>query len=321
MLSESALVGEILSAHLLSQTPNASWALHSIAGRQPDVRSHVAGDALDVLDNSIAHGLEPAVSSHEAFARTVERHVSADELGLPAAQISVDWLQASPQSAETGPLGAVCMTDLRDSLEVSLREEPLQESVHCLEFSRTPKSFHAALDECIALRSCHDDMKSNNLRCKLESGTRLYLLPGQYQSVLQAIANMNLQSRHVVATSSVIDTILTAVAAIPTTDRVQEKSNTRQHIGLENICHSTSAAGSKETERVVEAPLQNSGLGGLASWPNWADWVCLANSVRVKNTFIHIPLSSSLRTSSSSNAPIASTTDADSRNGRNPRRR
>jgi hypothetical protein len=138
------------------------------------------------------------------------------------------------------------------------------------------------------------------MQVKLESGTRLYLLPGQYQSVLQAIADMNLQSRHVVASSSFIDTILTAVAAISTRDQVHEKSNTRQHIGLENSCHGTSADVAKETERVVEAP------------------------VLVKNTFIHIPLPSLLRfgfTSSSSDAPIASTTDADSRNGRNPRRR
>jgi len=174
------------------------------------------------------------------------------------------------------------------------QEEPSMESIHCLEFSRTPKSFHEALDSCTALNSGQDDVKSNHIAFKLESGTRLYLLPEQYESVLQVIAGMNLQSRHVVTTSSLIDTILETIATINSRDQVREKTNARQLISSE---HAADSVMEKEKEREVEV------------------------SMLVKNSFIHIPVPSSLRASSSScDMLTASTTDANPRNGRNPRR-
>ena len=106
-------------------------------------------------------------------------------------------------------------------------------SVYCLEFSRTPRSFHEALDKCAALRCCRNDLKSENLSCNLDSGTRLYVPPSLHSGVLRAIAGWNLQSRHIVASSSFVDSITESIATIVGSEQVHEKRNKRRCINFD----------------------------------------------------------------------------------------
>ena len=106
-------------------------------------------------------------------------------------------------------------------------------SVYCLEFSRTPLSFHEALDKCAALKCCRDDLKSENLSCNLDSGTRLYVPPTAHSGVLRAIAGWNLQSRHIVASSSFVDSITESIATIVGREQVHEKRNKRRCINFD----------------------------------------------------------------------------------------
>lgn len=181
------------------------------------------------------------------------------------------------------------MTELQEGLEESSMNEP-PDSLQCLEFSRTPKSFHEALDESTILKNCHDTIKSHGLRCKLESGTRLYVMPDQLSETLRAVADLKLQSRHVVASDRFAQEVVQAIASIKDSEQVREKKRQRVHFAEEL---------SKEPENDF-----NSG-----------DEIPLL----ISKTFIHIPLPSSLCSAPSSGPVTASTTDADLRKGRNPR--
>jgi len=241
----------------------------------------------DIIDSGIPHVGEVPVSSEEAFARTAERHISADRFGIPAAQLSADW----PQSAhvEVNASTGIQMTEMQASLEASTIEDP-PGNILCLEFSRTPKSFHEALDTSTILMECHNDLNAVGLCCKLESGTRLYLLPEQHADTVRAIVDLNLQSRHVVASARFVEAVTQAIAAIKGREQVREKK--RQRVDYEQ---EFSNASKNESDLGVEIP------------------------VLIKNTFIHIPLPASLCSMSSSGPATASTTDADARKGRNPR--
>jgi hypothetical protein len=241
----------------------------------------------EIVDSNIFHDGEIPVSSEEAFARTVERHIAADRFSVPVAELSADWpLQGEVRS--NASMG-MQMTEMREVLETSSMNEPSAESLFLLEFSRTPKSFHEALDKSVILTHCHDAMKSLGLCCKLESGTRLYVMPEQHSETLRAVADLKLQSRHVVAFDRFVNAVIQAIDSIESRDQVREKK--RQRVHLEEIAKEPE----NDTNSLSEIPILTS------------------------KTFIHIPLPSSLCSEASSGPVTASTTDADVRKGRNPR--
>lgn len=201
----------------------------------------------DIIDSDISHNGEAPVSSDEAFARTVEQHILADQWGIPAAQLSADWAQ--PIHDEVMESTGIQMREMQTSLEAGIIEDPA-ESIHCLEFSRTPKSFHEALDTSAILMDCHNDMRSAGLDCKLESGTRLYLLPEQHAETLRAVVDLNLQSRHVVASIRFVDAITQAIAAISGREQVREKTRQCMHLEQE-----ISNAAKKESALEAEIPM------------------------------------------------------------------
>ena len=47
--------------------------------------------AQPALDEDIAHAPEPVLGAGEAFARTAEREIQAEMIGMPAASVSADW--------------------------------------------------------------------------------------------------------------------------------------------------------------------------------------------------------------------------------------
>eukprot|EP00928_Gymnodinium_smaydae_P081218 TRINITY_DN64771_c0_g1_i1.p1 TRINITY_DN64771_c0_g1~~TRINITY_DN64771_c0_g1_i1.p1 ORF type:complete len:615 (+),score=50.05 TRINITY_DN64771_c0_g1_i1:70-1914(+) len=249
-------------------------------------RTHVETTYDEVVDANIPDNGEVSVSSEEAFARTAERHISAERWGIPAAHVSSDWAQ--PARAELDE-STIQMSDVQASLEVS-NAESSSEKIHCLEFSRTPKSFHAALDMSSVLKECQHVMKEAGFACKLESGTRLYLLPEQYDGTRRAIADLNLQSRHVVTSARFVLAVTDAIAGIHSREQVKEKKRQRLHVEQE-------VANTSDTQNEFDFDVPR----------------------LIKNTFIHIPLPTSLCSMSSSGPVTASTTDAHPRNGRNPR--
>ena len=95
-------------------------------------------------------------------------------------------------------------------------------------------SFHEALDTSTILMNCHNDLKTVGLDCKLESGTRLYLLPEQHADTMRAVVGLNLQSRHVIASTRFVDAVTQAIATIMGREQVSEKK--RQRVHFEQDC-------------------------------------------------------------------------------------
>lgn len=166
------------------------------------------------------------------------------------------------------------------------------EPVYLLEFSRTPRSFFAALEGDPKLQRCQLALQDTGLATTLPSGSRLFVTADQHGLVQSAIHGWtHLRSRHLIAQERFVASITDAVGAIPGHEQVHEKGAQRRPVPLEP--HAEDLGSELPESPVVQVldegakrrPVPLEDLGDeLPESPVWL----------VQKTFIHIPLPSSL---------------------------
>eukprot|EP00930_Biecheleria_cincta_P083691 TRINITY_DN73219_c0_g1_i1.p1 TRINITY_DN73219_c0_g1~~TRINITY_DN73219_c0_g1_i1.p1 ORF type:complete len:373 (+),score=57.85 TRINITY_DN73219_c0_g1_i1:1241-2359(+) len=287
-----------------------------------------------VLDDNIQHAHEPALSADEAFARTVERQVYAEQVAIPVGQITSDWVGV-PVSSESIRLGSAAMTecsrsdaiskparsrtawDLMADSDASLGKldvealymaenrlgaveavdtrSPLAEPVQLLEYSRTPESFGRCLEVHPVLRDCRCKLQRMGLAAELESGARIFVAMDQYAPVLRAIeeGGYQLRPRHVIAQQHFLSAVTEAVESLKGMQQVHEKRTKRRLLlALDSAEAGNSSENVEEDNLDEEAYQEEKEDTALAELP----------VLLVKNTFIHMPIPSSLGSEPSSGA-------------------
>merc|ERR1711862_168172 len=107
-----------------------------------------------------------------------------------------------------------------------LQQRSIPDSVHVLEFSRSPQSFRDCLLHCPALEECREALSTNGFSSELPAGAKLFVRPQQVKPVMQALSSegWNLKPRHVIVNDEFEDVVVKAVASLRSSDRVKQKS-------------------------------------------------------------------------------------------------
>jgi len=163
------------------------------------------GQTFDAVTEDIVHD-EPAAMPHanDAGYRAARQQLIIDE----------EWAQRQQRQ----------MND-PSSNDIHPTEELLQDDVHLhiLEFSRTPKAFHDALDKDDDLSACTAALDQEGC---IPVGPRIFVAPWEYRKA--APHALGLQSRHVVASDRYVEIVLAAVRGLKGKNKVHEKYENRR---------------------------------------------------------------------------------------------
>jgi len=180
-------------------------------------------------------------------------------------------LEASVREADTRTVEA--NADLGNAILQS-RAAP---SVQLLEYTRVPAEFEQFLLRCEELAKCWAELRANGHVVQLDSGARVFVEPELYEVVMGALQlhEGELQSRHVVASQRYAEVVRATLAKIPRKLKVKEKG-------------ATSLTQTDEAKEAGEWRLARSSEAEPAE-ADEDDFPIL-----MKNSFLHIPLPSSL---------------------------
>lgn len=167
----------------------------------------------------------------------------------------------------------------REVAQSRLSTEPLV----LLKVSRDPDVYHKELGTCAELQKCREDLEAAGKNFQLPSGAKSFVHPWQHDAALKAAElKGGLNEQHVLVSKDHEADVMKVIQRIPCNSKVRVRRRTWVPLGL-----ASEAASS-------------------------------AMKLTVNRTFIHIDVPSSLRSSVSGQACVASTTEA--HNGKNPRR-
>jgi len=170
-----------------------------------------------------------------------------------------------------------------------------------LEFSRNPAPFHDLLQHGIVndlmlhdLAECRRALDGRSFQGRLESGAYIFVSPDVYEAVLAHISSkaLHIGTGHVVVAEALEASVMRAVLALPRKHKIQAQSRqcVRMAMGTRSSADATTPP---ESEPVI----------------------------LVRRSFIHVVIPSSLDSAVPSGPRTASTTDANSKKGANPRSR
>jgi len=205
------------------------------------------------------------------------------------------WLASESSSLMTSLLASLQEADERAVLDNSQLSEALlcsrmdrsSNRILVIEYSRNPDDLHQALMCHPDLEDCRRALQDSGLRVCLQTpsgqlGAKMFVHPDQYSAALEAIQlrSLTLDKRHVVVREDLEQALDRIVSSLPRRLRIRQKGHHRIELG---------------TFQQHTIPL------------------------RVRRTFVDIDIPSSIRSTPSGGARVASTTDAHSA-ARNPRR-
>lgn len=209
--------------------------------------------------------------------------ISPDELN---AQVAIE---ASLQEAGGS---SVYRNECNVNAQVSdalLRSRAGEQRPHILlKFSRSPQTFLQSLLKAPELADCRHALDEHGLSVQLEGGAKAFVKPENYQAVMKAIylGGWKLYTEHVVVDPDLDALVVDIVKRMPKKEKVYPRSRS-----------------------VIPT-----GLAGMAA----CDDGC---RITVTRTFIHISVPSSMCSTQSDGPKTATTTDADDRKSKNPRRK
>lgn len=182
-----------------------------------------------------------------------------------------------------------------------------------------------ALLEGEELKGCRDALASKGLSAELPCGAKVFVLPEQWDSVINAIDSLDLKPWHVVFSEEFEKALNEAVKSLPSKAQIREKQRSRLPSGP---CASCGGVNPRFTcKRCNIVRYCSKGCQQL-------DWrqhrkLCIPSHENVddsgfpvilKRTFLEVPVQTSFRSSPASGDQTKSTTDADPRKGSNPRK-
>lgn len=295
-----------------SKLPRVAFLLGGSLGRHATASGHTRDgmiqeflelrhSAPSVLDDEIQHPPEPVLSSDEAFARTAERHMTAEQADVPVGQISPDWAggsvicgaSLSEPDEEAAAMAESC--SLPGEAGAGRATSLVIEPVHLLEYSRTPESFGRSLEAHPVLRDCRCELQRMGFPVELASGARIFVTVDHCGPVLSAIGAIQekLRPRHVIAQERFLSAISEAVKSLKGGKQVHEKQANRcLLLPLNSLEAANGSANVVGEERDVEEVNEEEKDNELAQLPVFL----------VKNTFIHVPIPSSLASEPSAGA-------------------
>uniref|UniRef100_A0A7S2M3Y1 Uncharacterized protein n=1 Tax=Zooxanthella nutricula TaxID=1333877 RepID=A0A7S2M3Y1_9DINO len=166
--------------------------------------------------------------------------------------------------------------------------------LHILEFSRTPKAFHDALDSDDDLVACTAALDLEG--CIPVTGPKIYVAPWEYRRAVPHA--LGLQSRFVVASERYVEIVLAAARGIKGAEKVHEKRENRREIAAGSRVEVTGLVNKKELNGcsgVVLRYVQSRARWAVRIIADKREVMILPENLRlgdnellVKNTFIHI---------------------------------
>ncbi|CAE8635249.1 unnamed protein product [Polarella glacialis] len=231
-------------------------------------------------------------NSQDVGQKTKKATDLSKEARSSASMVSHSWQHPEPHDLEAGIAASLADADASTAsengqiAEAILGSRWVASTVILLEFSRNPKTYHRALMGCDELRDCRDALTARGFKAELSSLAKVFVPPEMFEASMEAIriAEWMLEARHVLVTPELEDTVKNVVKqALRNTDKVKFKGRHRVPLAF------------------AEASLLSD------------------QEIMVSRTFINVKIPSSLRSESTNELVTASTTDAHSRFGRNPR--
>jgi len=196
--------------------------------------------------------------------------------------------------------------------------------VHIIEYSRHPQSLRSALLSCESLLPCQRGLRDAGFSPELPSGAKIFVPAEFYEAVVMAVENvedLRLTPGHVIVSEEFEEAALAAVASLRSREQVRRKRDFA--VDCLPVCEQCGASKPRfECSRCHVARYCSRGCQTM----HWQVHRKSCNSDEVgilsvvSNTFIHVDLPSSLRSGPSSCPKTASTSAANPRVLRNPRK-
>lgn len=196
--------------------------------------------------------------------------------------------------------------------------------VHIIEYSRHPQSLRRALLGCESLMPCRRSLHDRGFSPEFPSGAKIFVPAEFYEAVvvsLQGLEGVYLKPWHVIVSEDFETAVVAAAASLPSREQVRMKNNIT--VECPPICEQCAAP----------TPRFSCSRCGVARYctrecqkMHWQlhSKACMSDEAGsltlVSKTFIHVHLPSSLRSGPSSCQKTASTSDANPRVLRNPRK-
>jgi len=255
------------------------------------------GQSPDFVENDI--GLEV-----DAAARVIEdiQHtepplvVEENEAGVVAMQTWASMVERH--------LGTVLISNEN----ANANEDPalVLDEIFILQFNRRPNEFFDALGNGVALRCCRQALSDNGHAWRLITGTMVFVHPWQYHQVMQALKGRELKRSQLVVATSLEHLVEESIAGIGH----GVWANQRQSLVAVSDAHpsTTSVAAEPGSDDADHVELNRMIFERDVDWTAWPD-------MAITRSFI----CSAPRLLRSATV-VQSTTEMNSRNGRNPRR-
>mmetsp|Transcript_48492 Transcript_48492/g.96506 ORF Transcript_48492/g.96506 Transcript_48492/m.96506 type:complete len:344 (+) Transcript_48492:474-1505(+) len=177
--------------------------------------------------------------------------------------------------------------------EGSLEQDGIR--LHILEFSRTPKAFHDALDNDDDLSACTAALDQEG--CIPVAGAKVFVAPSEYRKAVPHA--LGLQSRHVVASERYVEIVLAAIRGLKGKNKVHEKYENRRGVVVGSRVEVTGLVRKRELNGhsgIVLRYVQSRARWAVRIIDDEREVLVLPKNLRlddnellVKNTFIHIP--------------------------------
>lgn len=203
------------------------------------------------------------------------------------------------------------------------------DAVHVIQYSRHPNSLKTALLEGEELRACRDALAAAGLSPEHHTGAKIFVKPEQYESVIDALEGSAegwpLKPWHVVVSEEFEGAVDKAVKSLPSKAQVREKQRSVVPSGPCAACGKTDPRFACQRCHLARycskaCQQQNWREHKKLCMPAQEDVDDSGMPVVLKRTFLEVPLKTSLRSSPTTGDRTKSTTDADPRKGRNPRK-
>jgi len=232
---------------------------------------------VDAVTEHIVHD-EPVAMPHvnDAGYRVARQQLIVDEAWAQDRQRQINGQSNDGDAAEG--------TSERDGLHLSI-----------LEFSRTPKDFHCALDQDDDLIACTAALREEGFAPI--GPVKIFVSPSEYRAALPHA--LGLQSRHVLASGRYVDIVLAAVRGLKGKNKVHEKSENRRDIVVGSRVEVTGLVNKRELNGhsgIVLRYVQSRARWAVRIMSDEREVLVLPKNLRlednellVKNTFIHIP--------------------------------